>query len=349
MGTIQKRAAGTYQAKIRRRGYPPQSRTFTTRADAQRWITEQEAAISRGVFVDTSTAREMLLQQALDRYAAEVTPTKKGADVEALRLRAMARDPVARYSLATLTPAVIAAWRDRRLVAVSGSTVNRELNLLHHVLEVARKDWSVALPENPASMVRRPTSAPARSRRLSPEEQTTLLDACRAARVRWLAPLVELALLTGMRQGEVRSLHWENVDLDQRTLVLDAAATKTTRTRGVPLSTQACTVLESIPGDRTGPIFPGVTRNAVKLAFDRARRRAGLADFRFHDTRHEATTRFFEMGLSDSEVMSITGHQTTAMLKRYTHLRATDLARKLDRLSSTQDRVPAPPPDTTRS
>ena len=88
-------------------------------------------------------------------------------------------------------------------------------------------------------------------------------------------------------------------------------------------------MLSGLPGDRSGPVFPGVTRDAVKLAFDRARRRAGVSGFRFHDLRHEATTRLFELGLSSAEVQSVTGHKTAAMLARYTHLQAVDLAKKL--------------------
>jgi integrase len=334
MGTIQKRihedGTASYSAKIRRKGFPVQSRTFPLRKDAERWITDRESEISRGCFVDTSLARQMLLRQALERYAAEVTPTKRGAPVEALRLAALGRDLLASYSLATLTPAVIAEWRDRRLLTVSGSTVNRDLNLLHHVLEVARKDWAVAMVVNPISEVRRPRHNPGRTRRLSIAEQSVLLYECRNARSWWLAPLAELALHTGMRQSEVRCLLWSNIDLERRVVVLDAAATKTNTMRGVPLSSRCVAVLESIPGDRCGPVFPGVTREAVKLAFKRAVTRAGLVGFRFHDLRHEATSRLFELGtLSQMEVASITGHKTLAMLQRYTHLNASDLAKKL--------------------
>lgn len=334
MGTIQKRASGSYTAKVRRKGHPAQSRTFLTKKDANRWITEVEAAMSRGCFVDISAARQMLLRDALVRYAAEESPKKRGAAEERIRLAAMQRDPIAAYSIAVLKPSIIGEWRDRRLQSVSGSTVNRELNLLHHVLEVARKDWAVAMPANPVSDVRRPQSNPGRNRRLSITEQAVLLYECRKARSWWLAPIVELAIHTGMRQGEVRTLLWENINTLERVAMLPAAATKTLTMRSVPLNNRCIAVLESIKPLRTdplrGPVFPGVTREAVKLAFRRARNRASLEDFRFHDTRHEATSRFFEHGLNPIEVASITGHKTHAMLARYTHLTMSDLARRLD-------------------
>jgi len=331
MGTIQKRPNGSYSAKIRRRGYPALSRTFLTKKDAERWLIETEAAISRACFVDTTVARKMLLREALGRYANEVSPTKRGAAEERLRLAKMQNDPIASYTLFTLKPSHIAQWRDRRLKTVCGSTVNRELTLLRHVIEVARTDWDVALQTNPVTGIRRPRSNPGRERRLSIAEQSVLLHACRKARSWWLAPIVEFAIHTGMRQSEVRGLLWENINMNDHVATLPAAATKTLTMRSVPLDTRCMAVLESIKAQRTahGPVFPGVTRNAVKLAFKRALARAGLVDFRFHDTRHEATSRLFERGLNSVEVATITGHKTQAMLARYTHLRAKDLVKKL--------------------
>lgn len=334
MGTIQKRPNGFYTAKVRRIGYPSQSRTFPTKADAKRWLAETEAAMSRDCFVDSTTARNTLVRDALARYATTVSPMHRGSSEEVVRLKAMQREPMASYSLATIKTAIIAEWRDKRLSKVSGSTVNRELNLLHTVFEVARKDWGIAMSCNPVADVRRPRSNPGRERRLSVPEQSVLLYACRQARVWWLAPIVELAIHTGMRQSEVRTLMWQNINMGERVVTLPAAATKTLTTRTVPLDKRCTTVIESMRDPRLGllqgPVFPGVTRNALKLAFKRARLRAGLEDFHFHDTRHEATSRLFELGLSDTEVATITGHKTRAMLARYTHLRAKDLVKKLD-------------------
>ena len=75
-------------------------------------------------------------------------------------------------------------------------------------------------------------------------------------------------------------------------------------------------------------MFPMAT-NALKLAWGRLRVRAGLADLRFHDLRHEALSRFCELGLTIPELAVISGHKDPRMLFRYAHLRADDLARKL--------------------
>lgn len=336
MGTIAKRIGSNgnarYSARVRRRGFPDKSRTFLTRADAQRWIAETEGAMSRACFVDTTVARKMTLGEAFARYAEQVTPTKRGADIEAIRLAAMTRDPIAQYSLANITSQVLANWRDRRLLAVSGSTVNRETHLLRHVLTVAAVDWGAAMPTNPVDGMRKARSAAPRERRLSIAEQSLLLHACREARVPWLAPFVELAVHTAMRRGELLAMQWEWINFDEGHVLVPAAATKTLQLRSVPLAPRPLAILLAMRRE-SGRVFETVTANAVKLSWQRAVKRAGITDLHLHDLRHEATSRFFEMGLSVVEVSSITGHRTLSMLQRYTHLDAGNLAKKLRALA----------------
>lgn len=76
-----------------------------------------------------------------------------------------------------------------------------------------------------------------------------------------------------------------------------------------------------------------MTADALKTAFDRARKRADLPHFRFHDARHERTSNLVEAGWSDTEVMAQTGHLDPKSLKRYANLRETFLAEKLAALS----------------
>jgi integrase len=72
-----------------------------------------------------------------------------------------------------------------------------------------------------------------------------------------------------------------------------------------------------------------MSANAVRLAWERLRKRAGIEDLHFHDLRHEAISRFFERGLSVAEVALISGHRDVRQLFRYTHLRAENLVGKL--------------------
>ena len=98
--------------------------------------------------------------------------------------------------------------------------------------------------------------------------------------------------------------------------------------RTVPLSSRAVVTLEALPRNLDGRVFCA-TYEGVKQSYNRACKRANITGLTFHDLRHEATSRLFEKGFNPMEVSAITGHKTLQMLKRYTHLRAEDLARRM--------------------
>lgn len=327
MAALEKRGDLQWRVKIRRRGYPVQSRTFDTKAEAERWARDVERDMDRGVFADRSEAEKNTLGDVLSRYLKEITPTKRGAAPEESRLKAMLRRPITAIKLAALSSKDFAKYRDQRLEQVGSNTVNKELNLLAHAIEVARREWGIHLPENPVRLIRRPPAGKARERRFVGDEDKRLLKACDDARNPFLSPIVRLALETAMRQGNLVSLQWRNVNLARRFIYL--GENKTGEPHGIALSAEAIRVINSLPRSTSGKLFPGVTSEAVKQAFARACERAGIEDFHFHDLRHEATSRLFERGLNIMEVASITGHKTLQMLKRYTHLNASELALKL--------------------
>ena len=180
---------------------------------------------------------------------------------------------------------------------------------------------------NPVDRVKMPPSSPARNRRLESGEFDRLEEAAKLTKNPHIWPVIVFAIETGMRRGEILGLRWEHVDLDRRIAFLPL--TKNGSSREVPLSTKAVEVLarQRQRNDTPSP-FP-VTPNGFRLAWDRLRSRAGLSDLRFHDLRHEAISRFFELGLNIPEVAVISGHKDPRMLFRYTHLRAVDLVNRL--------------------
>jgi len=326
VATFEKRGP-FWRVKIRRAGLPAQTRTFDNKTKAQQWARNVESDIDKGIVVDRRVAERLSLAEILERYRYEVTPTKRGAADEDLRLKAMARRPFARIRMAALTSSHLAAYRDERLKVVSGATVNRELNVLSHAIETARREWDVYLPVNPCKLVRRPPQSRPRNRRFQGDEEQRLLVACRKARNVWLLHFVAIAIETGMRRSELLGLEWSNVNIERRIAYLPG--TKNGDSRGVPLSSRAVAILGALPVSTNGRVFGGLTRDALKQSFKRAVRRAGISGLRFHHLRHEATSRFFEKGLNVMEVASVTGHKTLQMLKRYTHLSAGDLASRL--------------------
>lgn len=339
MAQIEKRGK-SWRVRIRQFGFPQITKTFKLKELAEKWAKQTEAAMDRGAFLDQTEADRTLLGDLLSRYATEISPLKRGGKSEIIRLNAHRRHPICAQKVSSITGQQVALFRDDRLKTVSASTVLRDLNLLAHVFEVAMKEWGINLPKNPVRSVRKPKPNQSRERRLTNIEEGNLFAVlCDPSRARngqllpgvsrnvWLPSVCRLAIETGMRQSEIVNLRWEHINLATRTATL--LMTKNGERRTVPLSTVAINTLKALPQSIDGRVFPGLTCEAVKRAFKRATRFAKIDDLHFHDLRHEATSRFFEQGFNIMEVATITGHKTMQMLRRYTHLRAEDLAKKL--------------------
>jgi len=211
------------------------------------------------------------------------------------------------------------------LKVVKPASVRRELVVLRHVFEVARTEWGMPIHTNPVHQIKLPNDSKPRERRLEDGDNARLADALSSKSAWYLRPLVALAIETGMRRGELLSIRWKDVDLTAPTIRI--LKTKNGHPRTIPLTPKAVEILASLER-RDERVFP-VTPNAVRLAWERLRRRAGLEDLRLHDLRHEAVSRFFEYGLTVPEVALISGHRDPRMLSRYTHLRPEKVAEKL--------------------
>jgi integrase len=251
----------------------------------------------------------------------------KGASEDTIRLKAMMRRSIARWSMANLSAARIAAYRDERLKEVSAGTVIRELAYLSAIINHARREWGINV-SNPVQMVRKPQSPQARSRVLTDEEVVRLLEALEPTgrRSHWTKPAVQFAVTTAMRRGELLSLRWEHVDLHGRTAFLPD--TKNGDSRTVPLSSTAVQVLAGLPRHISGAVFP-VKFFTLDAAFKRGLRRAGLEDVRFHDLRRTAITRMAEKLPNVIELAAVSGHKSLMVLKRYYRPTAAELAQKL--------------------
>jgi integrase len=319
-----RRHRGHWQARVRRKGYPQQTRTFETRAQAQQWARGVERDMDKGEWSDPGEAHRTSLADALDRYRREITPSKKGARQEALRLDLWGRADFASRPLARIRGTDIAEWRDERLKAgASGQTIRNDLSTLSHVYRIARTEWGMAGLHNPCDDVRRPAGSKPRERRLAPGEEKALRQ---AATPEWDA-LITLALETGMRRGELLSLTRDQIDRTKRTAHLET--TKNGDTRTVPLSPAALRALKALPARVDGRVF-GLELDDHGNRWRALCARAGVVGLRFHDLRHEATSRFVESGMWNmAEIAAITGHRTMAMLRRYYHPDAAAMASRM--------------------
>ena len=341
MATIVKTNSGSWKAIIRITGNPIVTKTFRIKRDATDWARTTEDEIIRGVYIAKSHSEKTTIADALDRYLKEITPTKKPSSQKPeIRREKIVRKHLGKYSLASLSAANVAQYRDKRLSeGMSASSVRLELALLSHLYTIAIKEWGMGLVVNPLSNIRKPKPAKGRDRRLVGNEEERLLDACESHSNPMVAWVVKLAMYTAMRHSEIINLTREQVNLAKKSIYL--ADTKNGDSRTVPLTNKACEVIQDAMNNPTRPedtqyIFFGEPgRNGMRKPYDTKSawydsiQKAEIEGLRFHDLRHEATSRFVEAGLSDLEVASITGHKSLQMLKRYTHLRTDNLSDKI--------------------
>lgn len=332
MASILRRGSGWF-AQVRRKGHPHQHKTFRTRREAVAWATAREVELDAPPLSSCSTVplAKATLGDLLRRYIGEVTPTKRSEASERLRLRKVLLSPLCGLPLVNLTPEVLGGYRDARLRQVKPATLRREMAVIRHALEVARREWGYGLASNPAALIRLPPVRDARDRRPSAIELERLLLALEQCANRLVAVAFRLALETGLRRSEMLGLDWRHINLQDRTAHIPLSKSGTSRT--IPLTGAAAAILSALGAREQGQVLP-LSPNALRLAWERAKRRAGVEDLRFHDLRHEAISRFAEMGLNLPELQLISGHKDVRMLLRYTHIQPTSLALKLASLGA---------------
>jgi integrase len=182
---------------------------------------------------------------------------------------------------------------------------------------MAMFEWDLLLDRNPVDLVKLPSAPKPRERRLEKGELEQIIKAAEQTQNPHILPIILFAIETGMRRSEILGLEWKHIHLEKR--IAHLPLTKNGSSRDVPLTGKAQSILERQRQLNTPSPFP-VTPNALRMAWDRLIRRTHITNLRFHDLRHEAISRFFEMGLSMPEVALISGHKDPRMLFRYTHL-----------------------------
>jgi len=327
MATIRKKGNLQWHVQVRKKGYPTQTRTFTNKADAERWAKETEVAIERGLFFDRTKAEKTTISELIERYKRDVLPSLGGKHIKPA-LNAL--EPVfGVYALSSVTSEMISKYRDDRLKTVAESTAKKELNLLSKIIDLAGQEWGIPVAVNPCSTVKRPTEPKGRDRRLEDGEEAQLLTVCRQSSPE-LEAIAIIGIETAARLGELLKLDWRRINLDKRTAQL--MDTKNGEDRSIPLSTRAVETLktlQSLPRHISGKVFyRWKAADSFNKVWVRACARAGIKDLRFHDLRHEGCSRLADK-FHMHELMKITGHKSAAMLARYYHPRAEDLAKRL--------------------
>lgn len=309
----------TYRAAVCVNGVR-QAQSFKSKAEARAWMQQAEEGLS-GQRLPEHTAKD-----AFRRYASEVSPKKRGARFELLRLAALEKGSLGPLRLPALRQSDLAAWREHRLTEVGPASVLREMNLLHSVFKSCVADWGW-LAVNPLKGVTRPRPPPSRKRRISEAEVAAVcvglgyaggspVTASQRVAVAFL-----FALETAMRSGEIVGLRWRDVGPHAVTL----PQTKNGDAREVALSSMARQLLALLPQDRATVFdLKGPQRDAL---FRKGRDKAGLT-FTFHDSRAEAIWRLSKK-LDVMELARMIGHRDLKSLLLYYATSAAELSAKL--------------------
>jgi integrase len=325
MGCVRKRGK-SWNAQVRIAGWRSFTKSFKSKSDAKLWIDELERKLHSAPIPDIPIDRKIALGELLIKYADEVSPSHKGCVAETCRLKSIARRWIGELDIRYLTKQHFIQYRDDRITVVTGSSVGSELALMKRVLDTAVKKWGYGIPYNPIRDIEFPKGSTARTRRLVGDEKERLLIAASSQRNIYITSIIEFAIETGMRRSEILKLRWCDVDLENGFASL--YDTKNGEDRRVPLTRRCIEVLKTVPQTHE-QVFP-ISATCLRLAWNRARKKAGITDLRFHDLRHEAVSRFFEMGLSVPEVALISGHKDVRQLFRYTHLNPENVFKKYE-------------------
>jgi integrase len=356
MASITERG-GRFTARVRRKGYALAAKTFTRRSDAQAWARQVEVMMERGDWVAPSDIVPSL-KGAITEYRKAVGDKLKGAKKYAYQWDVVCALAFAAKPVNEVTARDLAQWRDSELGrGLKPSTVVRSLAMVSSVLTWCLKERGWLTEGNPASSVRRPKVADARTRTLSADEMRYLMLAAKTSRAVWLAPALIVLTQTAMRRGELTLLQCTDIDFASCTAHL--SDTKAGVARDVPLCPKAVSAVQTLveaakargdtklipvgAGPSLSKCFRGTLIRARK-AYERDCAKANtapapdfLADLRLHDLRHHAVTAWAATGQLDLfALMAVSGHSQPKMLARYVNLKPSSVAQRLASISVNQ-------------
>lgn len=324
MGTIQKRGS-TYRVLIRKQGQAPISKTFPTKAVAQRWMQRTEVELADRRY--TADVSSVTLDSLIDRYFDEFDAVKPFGKSKTSALN-LIREGLGHHPINELTESEVLAHFLRVSEGGAGpATVQQYMIYLRGVLKVAKDYWKVnvnlGVVDTVATRLRRQGlvgSAIKRERRPTADELDRIcnyLDKRQRVSIP-VSTIVRFAVASAMRLNEIMSIRWEDFDPVKKTVVIRSRKhpfMKSSNHQTVPLLGDALTIVTAQP--RTSPFIFPYNPDSVSAAFERACDELKIDDLRFHDLRHEGVSRLFELGYSAMEVMMVSGHRDVNSLKRY--------------------------------
>jgi len=321
---------GRWTCRVRYQNGNSVQRTFDSKKEAIAWGAQKDFEISQGKSI---TGETHCFADVCFLYLKRITPYKAASTVrwEHTVINKLCRLRWAKVPLNMLDADEVFAWRDKRGQQIADNTIRREVSLIRSIARSAEA-FGIHLDVSIFNTINKPAPVARIPDRITEDDMARLEMAADVNYVRnkYIKHLMRLAVETGMRRGELLDIEWKDVDLARGFIKIPAHKTKTRNDRDIPLTPKAREVIEEMAEQRTDEqLVFNVTGNAVRISFSRLRERAGYPNLHFHDFRHEAVSRFFDMGLTTPEVMAISGHRSIEMVEKYSHASTLNLVNKL--------------------
>jgi integrase len=326
MATIRRRN-NKWQVIIRKDNFKIIYKTFFLKEDAVRWARDTEVKIEQGLYQDLTLTKTTKLKDVLAQYRDRVSINKKGYENERYKINKLIRSDIADKTLSQLTPLVLFEYIEQQKKLYTASTINKSITIINLALKFAERFLGIALNNNPLKFIKRLKESNFIGQVIEPHEEALLLKHAEFSKLYWLKTAIILGIDCGLRRGEILKLKAEDINFEKNTAVL--RDTKNGDKREIGLSQRAIQEIKKLPITIDGKLFPCKRVDTFTFYYNQLQRWSGI-EKRFHDTRHTFASRKATQGWSITEIAAQGGWKQLQVLKRYTHIKAEYLAKKMN-------------------
>ena len=326
MASIYKRN-GKWRVEIRKIGSKGIHKSFIVKDEAIRFARETEVKIEQGLYQDLTLAKTTKLKDVLAQYRDRVSVNKKGYDQERYKINKIIRSDISDKTLSQLTPIVLFEFIEQQKKLYTASTINKSITIINLALNFAERFLGISLNKNPLKFIKRLKESQFVGQVIESHEEALLLKHAEFSKLYWLKVAIILGIDCGLRRGEILKLKAEDINFKNNTAVLKD--TKNGETREIGLSSRAIQELKKLPVSIDGKLFPCKRLDTFTFYYNQLKKWSGVKK-RFHDTRHTFASRSATSGWSITEIAAQGGWKQLQVLKRYTHIKAEYLAKKMN-------------------
>ena len=326
MATIRRRN-NKWQVIIRKDNFKIIYKTFILKEDAVKWARDTEVKIEQGLYQDHTLAKTTKLKDVLIQYRDKVSINKKGYEQEHYKINKVIRSDIGDKTLSQLTPLVLFEYIEQQKKLYTASTINKSITIINLALKFAERFLGIALNKNPLKFIKRLKESNFIGQVIEDFEETLLLKHAEFSKLYWLKTAIILGIDCGLRRGEILKLKAEDINFKNSTAVL--RDTKNGETREIGLSQRVIKEIKKLPITIDGKLFPCKRLDTFSFYYNQLQRWSGVKK-RFHDTRHTFASRKATQGWSITEIAAQGGWKQLQVLKRYTHIKAEYLAKKMN-------------------